>query len=309
MVSTFEFQGTGFTLYRRVYSTFGSMQVNVYQQLDNGSEVLVLNQTVANNSRNAWKWPEIFVGFDPDQIYRVQINNLAGGRITLDRIDIHNNTGDPLYPGVYQDDNLNIQYYGTWTEPNDNGNGGTYHRSTYAGDTATFSFVGTGLIFHHILASAFGDMEICVDGQCFISSTYASATDWDYPILLSGFESGLHSVSIRALSDADIPLNQIEVINQATTRPLRPGYYEQDNPNIVYSGDIWADKINSSGPSGNTFLQSTSAQNTMQFSFEGTGFVLYRRTASNYGTICIYRSCDSKRTKTGGRVLQERSLL
>src|SRR5690606_25945893 len=102
----------------RTYSTYGTMNVLVYQQTETG-ETLVLNRTVENNLVNAWASPVSFTGFDENSIYRVVISLPSTGTIWLDRVQVEANL-IPLYPGSYEGDHAGIQYLGTgWTTVND----------------------------------------------------------------------------------------------------------------------------------------------------------------------------------------------
>ncbi len=74
---------------------------------------------------------------------------------------------------------------------------------------------------------------------------------------------------------------------------LSRGIYDDQDGNIVYNGG-WSTS-NQVGPSGGTSSYTYNQNAIAQFAFNGTGFILYRSTASGHGSmeVCVDTSCQT----------------
>ncbi|MBN1121934.1 MAG: S8 family serine peptidase, partial [Anaerolineae bacterium] len=87
--------------------------------------------------------------------------------------------------------------------------------------------------------------------------------------------------------------DEVRATTNGAAEPLTEGYYEQDDPNISYSG-TWHEQTNSKYSGGSTFF-SGDPNAGVSFSIEGNTLTLIRTTGPTYGTqeVCIDTACHT----------------
>ncbi len=226
--------------------------------------------------------------------------------------EIAGSTGATLTAGLWQETDPRITYSGTWLNWASSGpNGGATRYTNQQGAMASFTFDGTGFTLYRLKANTRGNMEVCIDGACQTVNNYSATLLWNQPISFGGLAAGVHSAAIRNASSAYLDVDAVQVLGDTqaptpvppTATPTNPpvsgsstltaGLHQETDPRIAYSGTWlnWA----SSGPNGGA-TRYTNQQGAMaSFTFDGTGFTLYRLKANTRGNmeVCIDGACQT----------------
>ncbi len=324
-MASFQFDGTGFTLYRLMSDTRGNMEVCIdgaCQTVNNYSAALLWNQPVSFGGlaagvhsaaiRNA---SSAYLDVDAIQVFS---GSSATATPTMTATATATNTpgsGSSALPaGLHQETDPRIAYSGTWLNWASSGpNGGSTRYTNQFNGMASFQFDGTGFTLYRLMANTRGNMEVCIDGACQTINNYSAALLWNQPVSFGGLAAGVHSAAIRNASSAYLDVDAIQVFSgsSATATPtmtatatatntpgsgssaLPAGLHQETDPRITYSGTWlnWA----SSGPNGGS-TRYTNQQGAMaSFTFDGTGFTLYRLKANTRGNmeVCIDGACQT----------------
>ncbi len=193
-----------------------------------------------------------------------------------------------LTPGYYEETASRLRYGGTWKVWSGTGPSGDSVK--YTSDPAgsvSFDFDGTGLRIYRTMTANRGPMHVCIDGDdaahCIDVESYSALQrfkqPWNWPAPLARC---VHSARISMVSSQTIDLDAVEVL-----KPLRPGYYEETNTNLAYSGTwgTWAGE----GPSGGSIRFTDDPAGRLSFQFDGAGLAIYRTMLSSRGPmrVCV----------------------
>ncbi len=290
----FSFEGTGFKFISStgIYRSFAKITVDgkVYEVDTYSSKDIFKNQV-----------------FDlrglPYGVHNVTIevssraNSESRSKIVaLDAIEIlgKDSTQDltVLKPGVHGQYSTGIKFVGDWRVSDSSKNlSGTYIYSSTIGDYAEFSFAGTGFKFITCTGVYRAYAKITVDGKVYYADNYSSKDIFRNNIFeLTDLPQGIHKVKIEVSSKTNpdsrskiVAIDSIEVLNNPpkVSSILKPGIYEENAKELVYSGN-WKES-SSSRSSGSSMVFSSNPGDSVKFSFEGTGFKFISSTG-------IYRS-------------------
>ncbi|MCC6895908.1 MAG: hypothetical protein IT321_24010 [Anaerolineae bacterium] len=251
-----------------------------------GTMQVLLNGVVAvtmNNATPSLMYRQPFFVNIPTGTTTVELRNVGALYGSLDQITL---LGDPDPNGVngvgfYEENNPLFTYTGAWsavtgTEPS--GNGAYY---TYAPNaTVTFKVTGTSFSIYRVLTAGAGTFTVTIDGAP--AGTYANTATggvfWQQPIEFGGLTNTTHTVVITKTSPATdfIYFDAVRVVNPAAA--LTVGQYQENYPGLTYTG-AWTQNA--------TNKSSTTAGNTMTFSFTGTGFGIITATPLNGAEVDI----------------------
>ena len=157
--------------------------------------------------------------------------------------------------------------------------GGSYQRSTVAGDTARFSFTGTGVRFVSITATGGGIATIKLDGAEVAQVDMYSSTVAFKRILFerTGLADSAHTLEIGVTGTESSSANSARVYVDAfeftTSASLPPpagiwGRMEQTGSEVTYTGTSWGNDQRCQGRWG-SYRRSTLAGRAARFSFYG----------------------------------------
>jgi hypothetical protein len=192
--------------------------------------------------------------------------------------------------GVYEDDGGEIVYEGTWVSFSIGGaSGNNVHYSTTQGSSATLHFAGNQVSLLYTGFSNRGVADIYVDGQLIgsvnqFSADVAFQERWTSPVL--GSSGSSHILEIRHVSGAVIDIDALEVIDVPDAAPLEPGVYQENDPNLSYSGD-WVD-LSSALASGGATRYSTTIGNDINTDFYGDRIKITYTGYPNRGVMGVY---------------------
>jgi len=184
-------------------------------------------------------------------------------------------------PGSYDDTDPNWVYSGTWTASTPGpAYGSTLHYTMTPGDTASFTFSGTGFTLYYTQYPNRGNIQVFMDGSLTPLTTINAngALVWQKTYTSPTFAPGTHTVVFKhgGPSGSTIDIDAIQIL--AT--------YDDTDSNWVYTG-AWT--ASTPGPAyGSTLHYTTTPGDTASFAFSGTGFILYYTQYPNRGNIQVF---------------------
>lgn len=191
--------------------------------------------------------------------------------------------------GLYEDNSGVIAYAGSWVSfGSERASGGNVHYSTTPGSTATIHFAGNKVSIIYTGLSNRGILNVYIDGILIGSVNEYSATAafqqrWTSPVLE---ESGSHVLELRHASGAVVEIDAVEIFDVPAPAPLDPGMYQDDEVDLVYSGD-WMSSSSSSA-SGGSVRYSTTVGNQISTRFRGNQVKVIYTGLPNRGIMGIY---------------------
>jgi hypothetical protein len=174
----------------------------------------------------------------------------------------------------------NITYTGTWV-PDTLSAGGAGVISDHSGAQASFSFTGTGITWIGDSGFNRGVARVYLDGATNTVDTYsANWLDQQMLFVAKGLTPGLHTFSIEVTQmknvnagDPEISIEAFDIQNGATVAPstttANPGYIEQNNPAVTYTGTWYLNT--STNESGGSAVLAVNPGATATVRFNGTG--------------------------------------
>lgn len=207
----------------------------------------------------------------------VSIATLSNRAFTLDAIRPLGSTL-PLFPGVYEDNFVALNYSGTWTNLNARNYSAGRGRQTLAQDAAvTFNVNGSHVDVAGFVTQA-SQMEVCwANGYNAVSFTNCASVGTApfsarqiHSVPLPGL--GQYTVRVRNLAPVKLVFDYVTVFNGVD--PLTAGRYEENHPKLVAGRTDPADWSSVSGPvySGGAAARTTVINGALVFDFSGTGF-------------------------------------
>jgi LasA protease len=280
--AAFSINGNRFTLTYTGFTNRGTAEIYV-----DGALYATLNQY---NSSLAWQrtWTSgVLPGATP---HAIRIVHKSGSIVDIDAVTVANvPPPGPLAPGAYNDDDTNIVYTGDWNIYNASGpTNNTLRYSTTTGSEAAFSINGNRFTLTYTGNTNRGTAEIYVDGALYYTlNQYNSSLAWQRT-WTSGILTGAtpHTVRIVHKSGSIVDIDAVTVANVSPPGPLAPGTYNDDDTNLLYTGD-W-NTYTGTGPTNNTLRYSTTTGSEAAFSINGNRFSLTYTGNTNRGTAEIY---------------------
>lgn len=292
---TFSFNGTGFAWYGFANNSKGI--ANIYVDDKKIEQDTYLNKL---------EYQHLFFKLEnlenTNHIIRIEVSGKKssssfGPYINFDKLDIYDGELTPICPAIstYQEDNLLLLYNGNWTKDiNDLNSNGSSRYSGNPGDSVTFAFNGTGFKWYGYSNNSKGIANIYIDGNKIEQDTYSFNGEYQHPIYeINSLTSGKHIIKIEVSNQKNINsygkyinIDKIDIFNGIMTSVSPTNYYEEDDSLIDYTGKWSTDNnlLNSSS----TSKFSDSANSSVTFSFNGSGFRWYGYGNNSKGIANIY---------------------
>jgi Calcineurin-like phosphoesterase len=273
--ASFAFSGDGVVLYRTLASNRGDMEVCIDGNC----------QTISNHDIGVrWNSPVSFTNLG-STTHTLTIRNLSTSYIDLDGVEILPPV-TPLGAGLYQQNDPNLTYLGTWATYSGAGVNGD--SLTYTNDPnaqVSFQMSGDALTLHRTRASNRGPFEVCIDATCQTLNNTTTALQWNVPHTFDNLGAGAHTIIIRNLSSNYIDLDAIEVGNTAAA--FNEGNHDDQDSRFTFNGRWYA--YNGSGPQHATLMYSNTPGDEIRFRVAGQAFHLYRTLSVMRGSmdVCI----------------------
>ncbi len=198
----------------------------------------------------------------------------------FDYIEILNSQAlTPLTAGKYEETNTNIKFTGNWLKDTNSAySGGSVLYSNTAGNAVEFAFTGTGFKWAQPVNAFRGIAKVTIDGTSYEADAFSASTVLQKIVYSkTDLAYGTHTVKIEVQNKKNSSssgiiqaFDYIEILNSQALTPLTAGKYEETNTNIKFTGN-WLKDTNSKHSSGSA-LYSTTAGNSVEFTFIGTGF-------------------------------------
>ncbi|MEP6985412.1 MAG: hypothetical protein ABI970_07435, partial [Chloroflexota bacterium] len=285
----------------------GTMQVCITPE---GGTATCSNRSDNHAGTLLYQQQQAFNGLDSTVVYTVEVKNVSTVTtqyIDLDAVQVFAPTAALIpAPSLYQQDNINITYNGSgWIKqaaPLASAGSRTY--ATGAANNYSFQVTGaTRFTLYVSTALTGGIMQVCITptpsgmtGSCSNRSENSSVALWQQKQAFSGLDTTvLYTVTVAnvsSLANQYIDLDAIEVFGVPV--PLVPvsgaaTLYQQENPNIAYTGAGWK-LMGNALMSGGSNRYTVTVGDSYKFQIANAGrFTLLTSPASTGGImqVCI----------------------
>ena len=220
---------------------------------------------------------------------QLAVANEESSEITL-TIDNSQLTIDNSFFRIEQDDPA-IAYTGSWSSFSQNrASGGSYWRSTTAGDTAVLTFSGDWLNVGFLGGSYGGLVEISINGSS--QGIFDLYRREDFTPINHTFadlgSSGLHTITLTVLGSGN-PASlgnrvHLDYIDYRDSAPLGDGSFEQNDPRLLRSSS-WV-TVTHAAASGGSYIRSSAA--TAWFPFDDDSFSLQALAYNTAGQAQLF---------------------
>ncbi len=275
------------TIYRTTYSNYGSTAIFM-----DGSQIALMNNT---SSTLLFAVPYTIA--IPSGNHLIELRNVVGsGYMSIDQVDLLPPAQAlTTAPGIYQDRNINLSYSGKWSLNTNQALLGASSR--YTNDpNARVSFnidssVGQVILYRTTyLASTYGSFQVYVDNVLTTTmNNTSSGFVFGVPFVFE-VVPGNHTIELRNVGSTYSDIDQIKLLPPAAPISTTPGTYQEDEPNLAYSG-IWTN-TNTASALGGTWKYTNDPNATVSFKTDvSVGRVtIYRTTyqAGVYGSFQVY---------------------
>ncbi len=276
----FKFNGTGFK-----WAQFANEHRGIAEITIDGIDYTLDTYSPSSNFKQVvYSKTDLSPGVHTVRIRVKDSKNSAAKNIAqcLDYIEI---IGTPivtqtLIEGKYEDTHPGINFVGNWrVDENTSHSGGSVKFSTEANDYFEFKFNGTGFRWAQFANEYRGIAKVTIDGINYDIDAFSTSSTFKQIVYSkTDLSPGIHTVRIE-VQDSKNPsaknfaqcLDYIEVIGSPTvTETLTEGKYEDSHSGINFIGNWRTDKNYSH--SGGSAKYSSSANDYIEFKFNGTGF-------------------------------------
>ena len=218
----------------------------------------------------------------------------VGSYINIDAFEVINPSAEPvLTAGKYEENNSGIELSGSWTVWNDSAHSGG--RTIYSNDKSAyieFKFKGTGFKLFGSSNNEKGIGKVIIDGVAV--NNFDSYTKDRYNkrnmYQRTGLSNGEHTVRIEVTGlknpsavNSYLNIDYIEIVNESSPATK---LVEENSKDVKYTGSwtSWTD----SGHSGKTTKYSNGVNNSIEYTFYGTGIRVLGFTNSEKGIANVY---------------------
>lgn len=186
--------------------------------------------------------------------------------------------------GRIDDENLAVQYTGSWSDSTHRSYGdfdGGVHYTQADGSSASLTFTGTGVQVLGETNSDQGDDEIYLDGvdKGSVNTDTATRSAQQAIYSVSGLTPGTHTVQIVKTSGTYTTIDGFNITSTVN----------DTDPAITYTGSSWSARSNhsSDGDYDDNIHIGTCDGDQATVTFYGTGITYYAETNSDGGTIGV----------------------
>jgi hypothetical protein len=265
----------GIAIYHPSFTVWGDMEVCP------GAAPCV---TVDQNSTNGWNrrtWiTEAQMG-SPVTTITVTIRPKTNGQyIGFDAIYVHAASNGLGTLGVnatpYEDNNPNFRYIGTWMAVSGAsffGGNARYSSDTSASMMFNIDNTAFGIAVYRTTDLTYAPMEICIDQDCQVFPA-AAATIYSDVVFFRVGTPGPHVVEIKTTgTGGNFNIEAVRVLGAET--PLPPGLYQENDPNLVFTG-TWT-TYTSTLFNGSTMRFTSTPNHMISFRIGGgtTGMIIF----------------------------------
>lgn len=149
----------------------------------------------------------------PASVYSYTVKTVVGG--SEGPASTATSVVSAALPGTYENDRPAIQYSGTWTTASSNNDsGGSYATSNSPTASASFTFIGSNVVWISRMTGASGINEVLIDGKVVATVDRYSATG-KYQVQAhrtTGLSDGVHTITIRNTDKKNEAANGASVI-------------------------------------------------------------------------------------------------
>lgn len=286
----------GLAIYRRTAASFGVYTVTV-----NGLRPTAVSNT---SSTTLWKQPAIITGIGGGtQIVRIQ--SMSGARVEVDAIQLFGlKDADAISAGEVVTDlqaEPRINQIGTWNHINNvNAVGGVFAQGPNTTSVAMFKIDGAGIAVTHTMYSTFGTFEVCFDGNTNCqryNTAHGGTARWGYvtPVYIPTNPgtlpaSGIHTVTIRNVSGAQVRIEAIEVLD--TQDILDVGHYDITDTELNFRSTWRPLVVGTNGTLRHTVDYNTNPQASIEFRVDGSATDAITVYYSKTPTGAPFQVCD-----------------
>ncbi len=207
------FSGVGVVIGYRKNSNHGTVSVKI-----DGVEVGRINEYASRQAQGqTWKYDGL-----SNSRHELVITHITGSLVTFDYLTVKaaptatpTATNTPLPPGLgtYDDKDSRIKYYGFVYSKVKGNYANTSHYSTKVGNSAAFTFTGSGVTIRHRTEKTFGKLDIWIDGKYVTTINQYSAKAYKQKnTVISGLSYGTHTLRIVHASGKVVDLDAL-IIN------------------------------------------------------------------------------------------------
>ncbi|NJL54640.1 hypothetical protein HC928_05160 [bacterium] len=273
-------------IYRTMNPAHGSMRVEVNGKPTDVAGVSTYIDFVADHdsvTERQWMQPEVVVDIGPG-LQTVTITNIGTTVTNIEGIELFGPQA-VLTPGVYNSHDSRLNYIGGWeNRTNSEAVNGDFKLNLERKGSAVMEIDGAGIVVMHTMNADRDFFEVCFNGDdanCTVVSAEVGARWFGNRQVISAPSEGRHTVEIRSANESAFSIEAIEVLD--TQQPLAPGYYQEDDSDIRYTG-YWRPRLSILSLGNN--IQVAETGGTAQFmvnmtTFNGLGF--YYRGGPEYG--------------------------
>lgn len=211
-------------------------------------------------------------------------------------------SSDVLAPGLYQEDNANLKYTGTWQSKSSKSYlGGTLKNTATKDSAVEFKFKGTAFEWFGLKASSRGIADVYVDGKKMPSvDLYRSEILYNKVLYRSPeLANTEHTVKIvcsgnKNAASKGIGIDIDQIVIKDSSLVLSAGTYEDNTISLDFIGS-WVNRSSSKYSNGNLSCSITKGSECT-FKFNGTSFEWYGLKAISRGIADVY--IDGKKVKS-----------
>ncbi len=277
-------------VYRTTYlaGVYGSMQVFLDT---NTTPIATINNT---SGGFAFQQPYTITIPVPGD-HTVTIKNVGTTYSDIDQISL---VGSPqvLTPGTYQETNIDLTYSGSWT-PNATSSalGGNRIYTNDPNGNVSFNIDSSTkriIIYRSTyLSSIYGSMQVKAGSTVIATINNTSAAFlFGQPHMVTIPTPGNIKITLQNVGSTYSDLDQIVLLDSAQTLTESPGVYQENDPNLTYSG-LWNDQANGSALYGSRrYTNDPNGSVSFSVGTNVTRMVIYRTTyaAGIYGSMQVF---------------------
>jgi hypothetical protein len=247
----------------------GGAELTGYEVSRSGAAPVTLDGTARSHT---------FTGLTPGATYTLSVaatNSLGTGQPAETTVVV------PAGDTRHEESSPGVQLNGWYQGAGDTASGGSFRSSKVVGDSATFTFTGTGVTWLTKKGPGQGIASVTIDGVSKGTVDLYSTTVGPFAKSFTGLRSAAHTVRVtvkgknRASAAAHVMVDGFKV---GTTT------IEDTSPRIAYNG--WSGATSASA-SGGAYRAASTATSSVSLTFTGTSVDWVTATGPSYGKASV----------------------